>query len=674
MATDEAVAVVEGRCITAANPAFLRLCGHSSTGVSRLDAVSGIFLGPDSERLLNFPATTEPGAPPHDLLLQVGDGRREPISLRVAALGDAVLLLARPRSPLPPEGAGGLRRVEESRNRYRELVDGLADGLVTVSERGELLYVNRTFSEMLGQRSRSTFVARSFLELVHEPDRSRVRRELSRWERGEVSRFELNLLHQEGRVVPVLVSGRALPRGSTGAYRGALLLITDYAERRAIVERLEVARKMDGLSTLAGGIAHDFNNLLTSVLGNASRIRTLAPGGEVDELARAVEDSAELAARLTQRLLALVRGQAPHRRILDVGELVGHTLSLFQRVLPASMEVRSELPLGLPPVLADESQFQQAVLNLCMNARDAMAGSERPQVLTVQVFATTLRKPCDDGMLTEEPAVGLRVRDSGPGVPESLRARIFDPFFTTKGVGRGVGLGLAMVWQLVDAHGGTVDVGDTPGGGATFTLKLPALPGKRPTPASRASRRTDLGGPGQATVLVAEDERAIRDLVGRSLEQQGYRVLLAADGQAAIALIDEHGPAIDLLFLDVRMPGADGPEVLRHARARWPMMPALISSGFVPEESDPRATLGKVAFLPKPYRVPELIEAVRRAILGTGTSDDSPPTGDFPPLDDADATGAQPFVRAGQHWDPGATSLDIEPITADPPPPKPRPR
>ncbi len=378
---------------------------------------------------------------------------------------------------------------------------------------------------------------------------------------------------------------------------------------------LAQARTQEGLATLAGGIAHDFNNLLTGILGNASRIRLATLEPEIDELARSVEDSAELAARLTQRLMALVRGQAPHRRLLDIGDLVRHTIQLTSKVVPDAISLETSLQAGLPPVLADESQLQQAILNLCLNARDAMMEHNGGGVIRFRVREATLTKALDDGTTIAEPAVELEVSDTGPGVPADLRQRIFDPFFTTKGLGRGIGLGLASVHQLVDAHGGKLEVEDAPGGGALFRIRLPVHPG-RGEPATRPSRTSDGGGPGieDAVILLAEDEDAVRELVQASLHSRGYEVLSAPDGAVAAELWRQHRDRIDLLFLDVRMPGLEGPDVLRLARQDRPDVPAIFSSGFIPDDPSSQEVFTRVVYLPKPYRVPDLLATVKAAL------------------------------------------------------------
>ena len=670
----DGLVVAEPPRIIEVNPAFCDLvqCRHKKVVDGRLEDL----VDPVDRPLLNA-MFDRPSEPPPDLVrLLCADGATLPCSLRATRNGDTWFLSFRPLHGDDAELANTnidrsvvrarTRELEESRNRYRTIVEGLADGLVTLNDRSEFLWVNKTFADMLGFRARSMLVARPFLDCVTERYQDRVARGLLRWERGDVARFEASLHHVNGTEVPVLLSGRAMPRSKPPGPSRLLVLITDFAERQALSDRLVLARKMDALSSLAGGIAHDFNNLLTGILGNASRIRIGCDDPEVDGLARAVEDSAELAARLTQRLMALVRGQAPHRKILDLSELVEHTVRLVEKVLPEPISLETSYARELPSILADESQLQQAVLNLCINARDAMMDHEQGGTLTITVRGGVLLKPMDDGTTADEQAVVLEVSDTGPGVPKELRDRIFDPFFTTKGLGRGIGLGLATVYNLIDAHGGTIDLDDARGGGARFILALPAHPGPRAPARPSRSRKTP-SGPGCGTILLAEDEDAIRELVAASLRSQGFTVHTAEDGTHAAAIWSELKDEIDLLFLDVRMPGLDGPDVLRLARQDRPGVPAVFSSGFIPDDDGANERFDRVLYLPKPYRVPELIATVRAGLDAAGVSGTSQavtPVGGVSSLENV-STAELPVYRAGQAVDMGTTLMDEPPLTED---------
>ncbi len=628
--TRDGVLAFTSRNILDANPAFCELVERTQDQLVQMEPVR--LLTPESKRVLEHQARQRQASsgsfPPFDLVLVTGHEMLIPVSVRLVKSDSCMLLFVQDQpitSEAPTEVSGTRVVSREGRPNHHLLVEHLPDGLLTSNDSGRLTFVNSAFARLLGYSSQSSLVARRLLDLVTAEDRTRVTQLFGRWRRGEPARSETKLLHADGRVVPTLLSGCPMPPDAEGKSTGVVILVTDFAEQQALVEKITLTRQMEALSSLAGGIAHDFNNLLTGILGRASVIRARTDRhSEIGDLAHGIEESAELAARLTQRLLALVRGQAPHRHLLDVGVLVKETLQLLTRVIPEGIDVQTNIADGVPPALADESQLQQAILNLCINARDAMLDHSGTGVLKISVGSDWLNKPLDDGGLTKELAVALTITDNGPGVPEHLQQRIFDPFFTTKGLGRGMGLGLSTVYNLVDAHGGTVDVGHAPGGGAQFSVKLPAHPGKRAEP--RPARTTEQPPPllrGAGTVLLAEDETAIREMVFSTLEQQGYTVLAARDGRSAIELFEAHSDQIDLMLLDVRMPYVDGTEVLRHVRTRHPDMPAVLSSGFVPEEHESAPDMpSNVLFLPKPYRMPELLLTVGRAMAG-------PPTGEF---------------------------------------------
>jgi len=679
----EGIAVVRESRVVDANPALCDLLHYRHKQLVSLPDVGHLVRTEDRsalETLLRAPAEFGAQLPPLQLGLLQRSGDSVPATVHARRSGDTWYLFAMPVEAADGEGLlttgrstvrERTRDLERSRQRYRQIVEGLADGLVTLNERSEFLFVNRAFANMLGYGARSQLVAQSFTEILDPDDINRIQRALTRWRAGEVTRTEATLRGAHGRSVPVLLSGTVLTQSQPPGPPRVLLLVTDFAERQALADRLALARKMEGLSSLAGGIAHDFNNLLTGILGNASRIRISAPDPETDALARAVEDSAELAARLTQRLLALVRGQAPDRRLLDVVDLVEHTVGLLSRVLPDSISLQTDFAANLPPVLADESQLQQAVLNLCINARDAMMDHAGGGLLHISASDGLLSKPLDDGTMTQEDAVELVVSDTGPGVPMDVRARIFDPFFTTKGLGRGIGLGLATVYQLVDAHGGTVEVSDTPGGGATFRLRLPVHRGvgeRTGEPATRPSRTSmdDDPEPNRGTILLAEDEQAVRMLVSSALRAQGYEVLAGEDGPSALELWAEHGARVDLLFLDVRMPGLDGPEVLRVVRESRPRIPAIFSSGFIPDDPASQEVFERVMYLPKPYRVPDLIgivsEALRKLGDGGGTTSSITPLGVVTTLEEEAVSSISIGYRPGQGVDPSQTLVDERPL------------
>ena len=388
-------------------------------------------------------------------------------------------------------------------------------------------------------------------------------------------------------------------------------------ERHRVEEQLVHAQKMEAVGQLAGGVAHDFNNLLTAILAHAGALAAEAdPGSEAAESARTIEQAARRAAELTRQLLGFARRGKLLAAPTDLHLLVGEVARLLGRTLDKRIVVAQRLGAAHPVVLGDAGQLQQAVLNLAVNARDAMAEGG---VLT---FETALREldPAARAVrpgLAAGPFVVLTVRDSGQGVPAAIRDRIFEPFFTTKEAGRGTGMGLAMVYGIVANHGGFVTLESAEGQGAAFSLWLPAHRAqpeapRAPAPAAAAPR------PGRETVLVIDDEPLVLETSRRLLGGLGYQVVAASGGAQAVAWVRGGGRA-DLAILDLAMPEMDGAATYEALRALSPGLRVLVTSGY---ERDGRVQAlldrGAVGFLAKPWRREDLAAEVARAVAAAG--------------------------------------------------------
>jgi len=387
----------------------------------------------------------------------------------------------------------------------------------------------------------------------------------------------------------------------------------ELAERHRVEEQLVHAQKMEAVGQLAGGVAHDFNNLLTAILAHAGALaEEAAPGSEAAESARTIEQAARRAAELTRQLLGFARRGKLLAAPTDLHLVLGEVARLLGRTLDKRIVVAQKLGATHPVVLGDAGQLQQAVLNLAVNARDAMPDGG---VLT---FETALREvePAARAVrpgLAPGPFVVLTVRDSGQGVPAAIRDRIFEPFFTTKEAGRGTGMGLAMVYGIVANHGGLVTLESAEGQGAAFSLWLPAhraLPeATRPLPPAAAP-----AGPADGTILVVDDEPLVLETSRRLLAGLGYRVVALAGGAQAVAWVHGGGRA-DLAILDLAMPEMDGAATFEALRRLAPALRVLVSSGY---ERDGRVQAlldrGAVGFLAKPWRREELAAEVARAL------------------------------------------------------------
>lgn len=364
-------------------------------------------------------------------------------------------------------------------------------------------------------------------------------------------------------------------------------------------EQLRESQKLEAVGQLAGGVAHDFNNLLTVIQGNLELVRS-APVQD-PELAEALDDAlraADRAAGLTAQLLTFSRRQVPQRRILQLNEIVSETRSMLQRVIGEQVRLTTDLDAHLPPVEGDPGQLSQVILNLVLNARDAMpAGGE--------ILVRSHAKP---GWSV------LEVVDTGEGMDEATRARIFEPFFTTKKVGKGTGLGLATVYGIVSALGGSIDVRSAPGQGSTFSVRLPSR--EWPEPDDDPIHEDDSADADEA-ILVVEDEPSVRALATRILEGRGFRVHTAENGEEALAVLADPERPVQLVLSDVVMPEMGGRALSVAMRARGLRIPVLFMSGYTADADPLVCPSGRPAqLLGKPFTPAELAKRVRAVIDG----------------------------------------------------------
>lgn len=387
------------------------------------------------------------------------------------------------------------------------------------------------------------------------------------------------------------------------------------AERKAAEERLRQSQKMEAVGLLAGGIAHDFNNLLTAINGWVELLLDSEPVSErTSGVLREVAAAGDRAMRLTQQLLLFSRKRAPQREPVELNALIGNLAEMLRRLLGETVELELDLDAGLAPLEADPGMLEQAIVNLVVNGRDAM-----PKGGTIRIeTAPSSRRP---GAAGAEPAPGaafvrLTVRDQGCGIPPEVQPRIFEPFFTTKEAGRGTGMGLSTVFAIVQQHQGWIEVESRVGQGTAFHLHLPAARSRLPAPAAPAPvsprERTRTG----ETILVVEDEGAVRGLLVSALSRAGYRVIAAEDSRRAIEAWRQHTADIALLITDVVMPGPmNGFQLAEALRAGSSELPVLLTSGYHEEMS----RMGRIAapntrFLHKPYAVNQLAAAVRQLL------------------------------------------------------------
>jgi signal transduction histidine kinase len=399
-------------------------------------------------------------------------------------------------------------------------------------------------------------------------------------------------------------------RDGKGNVISVIETVTDITERRRLEDQLRQAQKMEAIGQLAGGVAHDFNNVLTAIAGYGSLlIRKTKDRGEVHHYAEQILASADRAAKLTSSLLTFSRKQVVEMRPVDLNDVVKGIDKLLRRLIGEDIELRTILKGSELMIMADSGQIEQVLMNLVANARDAMPAGG---IITIETGSIDVNGPWgrEHGFEATGRTAVLAVSDTGTGMDEETRSRVFDPFFTTKETGKGTGLGLAIVYGIVKQHGGSINVYSEPDRGTTFRIYIPVV---------HASRSGDLSvekapapGGGSETVLLAEDERSVRELMKLVLESAGYRVIEAANGEEAIARFREHAGSVKLIITDVIMPHRNGKEVIDIVRAEKPEIKALFMSGYTADIIQARGIVDEgINYVSKPITPDALLRKVR---------------------------------------------------------------
>jgi PAS domain S-box-containing protein len=389
-------------------------------------------------------------------------------------------------------------------------------------------------------------------------------------------------------------------------------MFEDLTEKKQLEEALQQAQKMESIGTLAGGIAHDFNNILGGVLGYTSFIKTkLSKGDSLYRYIDIIETSARRAADLTQQLLAFARGGKYRVQILDLNQVVREAIELIARSIPESISLTLKLAAMLPPLEGDGGQIIQTIVNMCINARDAMEQGG-------QLVIATSVADVGEAFVNRHPGaklgtyVRLTVSDTGSGMSEETKQRIFEPFFTTKKDRKGTGLGLAMVYGIIKNHGGYIDVESEPGKGTAFLIHLPISSKPFENTARPTSRLPKFG---RETILVAEDEDMMRDLIVEMLDSGGYQVISVDNGRKALDVYRERAREIDLVILDMIMPDLGGQEAFRQLKEINPGVKVLFSSGYSQDsQAQQIMSEGVLGFIQKPYAINELLDKIRLII------------------------------------------------------------
>jgi hypothetical protein len=510
----------------------------------------------------------------------------------------------------------------ESQARFRALIEGSSDAVALSSAEGALGYCSPAVLRILGHEA-ATLAGATTLDLIHEDDRARfsgVLEGLAR-EPGHSLALEARALHHDGstRWLEVTATNR-LEDPAIGAVVINFRDVTDRRQAelslRQAEDQLRQVQKMDAVGRLAGGIAHDFNNLLSVILGYSTMLAedmavTDPRRGDLEEITAAGERATEL----TSQLLAFGRRQILQPRVVDLGVVVNGMEKMLRRIVEENVELVTLLAPRLGKVRVDPGQIEQVIMNLVVNARDAMLKGGTLTIKTANLDITPEEAANLLGVVPG-PHVLLSVVDTGSGMDSSTQARIFEPFFTTKPKGKGTGLGLATVFGIVQQSGGSVWVTSAPGQGTTFKIYFPELPpGELTDEPMVASRRLQPQNRGTETILLVEDDEHVRSLARTILRRHGYHVLEADDGSDARLICERHLGTIHLLLTDVMMPRINGRELAEQLVVLRPKMKILLMSGYTEDTTVLSAVHdARVAFFQKPITPDALIDMVRNVL------------------------------------------------------------
>jgi two-component system cell cycle sensor histidine kinase/response regulator CckA len=517
------------------------------------------------------------------------------------------------------------KKFETSEERYRYLVQHSPDIIFTLGAKGEFLFVNDTVESLLGYES-SSLQGKDFSTIVDGDDVEKVRAFFEAARKGNPLSdcMEVRLRCRTSRAngddcstVELRASAMAeVSVEESGKIHGIYGVARDITERRRTEEekklleaQLRQAQKMEAIGTLAGGIAHDFNNLLMAIQGNASlMLFDLDQKHEHFDRLRNIEKLVDSGSRLTAQLLGYARKGRYEVRPIDLNLLVKDACETFNRT-KKEIRIIHHFDKNLASIEADGGQIEQVLMNLLVNAADAMRGGGK---ITIRTSNTT-HEDMKGKLYNPKPGkyVLLAVSDTGIGMDEKTQERIFEPFFTTKEMGRGTGLGLASTYGIIKGHGGFIDVESQPGNGATFYIYLPASTKKVP----KAHRSRERIVPGQETVLLIDDEDMVLEIGRALLETMGYQVITAKDGEEAISLYERQGSGIDLVLLDVVMPGLGGGDVYDRLKTMNPDMKCLLLSGYsIDGEATEILQRGCDGFIQKPFKLRDLSKSIREIL------------------------------------------------------------
>ncbi len=511
-----------------------------------------------------------------------------------------------------------VRRQTAAREELFELIsENAADMIAVVNADGTRAYNSPSYERLLGYSPEELRGTVAF-EQIHPDDRAKVVEAADQAKRsGRGKRVEYRMRHKDGSWV-LLESAASVIRDGNGQVAKLVIVNRDITERKQLEQQLQIAQKVEAIGRLSGGIAHDFNNILGVIIGYTEALqKRMRPEDAFREAIDEIQHAAKRAASLTQQLLAFGRKQVLEPKILDLNAVVREMKKMLGSLLGEHIELALALPDSLGMVKADRTQLEQVILNLCVNARDAMAEGGK---LTIETSNVEMEEanPARPAYMLPGGYVLLKVTDSGCGMTREVQAHMFEPFFTTKEKGKGTGLGLATVYGIVKQSGGYILVDSEPGKGSAFYVYLPSV-GTTAAIVNEAPAAAKQPQKTEATILLVEDEASLRKLTREVLQENRHTVFEAADGSEALVIAKKSG-AIDLLLTDIVMPGMSGRALADAVASSHPDTRVLFMSGYTDGEIAKQGVLDPgTTILRKPFTREELIRRVEEVLAGVTT-------------------------------------------------------
>jgi two-component system cell cycle sensor histidine kinase/response regulator CckA len=498
----------------------------------------------------------------------------------------------------------------ESEQEFRSLVEGAHDAIFSLSPGGIITSLNPAFETITGWNTEA-WLGKSFTDLVHKDDRQKTIEDIQRVSAGEaLTPQEIRIKRKDGSyaigefILTALVRNQVLRRISG--------IARDVTERKRLEQELRQASKLESIGTLAGGIAHDFNNILGIILVYVSILKNRSDEEHLLQGIASIDTAVRRGAGLVKQLLTFARKTEAKLSRLYVNDVIKELIPFLQETFAKTISFTLQLDNELRAISMDANQMHQVLLNLCVNARDAMPGGGKISVATKNVERKIVGQRFPQASDAEY--VSITVSDTGVGMDEVTRAHLFEPFFTTKGVGEGTGLGLSVVYGVVKSYNGFIDVVSAPGKGTSFHLYFPAATAEETVESEITAAWKEIPG-GSETILLVEDEEALRELVRTLLEEKGYHVITAADGEEAITIYARSFHQIHLLLSDIGLPKVNGWDAFLRMRQINPAARAILASGYVDNKmKETMAAAGMTDIIQKPYAPNEIFEKVRSVL------------------------------------------------------------